>query len=34
VTGHDTLLLVVASGVTGELEDLGREVLENGGEVD
>jgi hypothetical protein len=34
VTGHDTLLLVVASGVTGELENLGSEVLEDGSEVD
>ena len=30
----DTRLLVVAGGVTGELEDLGGEVLEDGGEVD
>jgi hypothetical protein len=34
VAGHDTRLLVVAGGVTGELEDLGGEVLEDGGEVD
>ena len=34
VTGDDTALLVVAGGVTGELEDLGTEVLEDGGEVD
>ena len=34
VTGDDTGLLVVASGVTGQLEDLSGEVLENGGEVD
>ena len=34
VTGNDTALLVVASGVTGKLEDLGSEVLEDGGEVD
>jgi hypothetical protein len=34
VTGHDTLLLVVAGSVAGELKDLSREVLEDGGEVD
>ena len=34
MTGHDTALLVVAGGVTGELQDLGAEVLEDGGEVD
>jgi hypothetical protein len=34
VTGHDTLLLVVAGSVAGKLEDLSGEVLENGGEVD
>lgn len=33
VTGHNTLLLVVAGGVASELEDLSREVLENGSEV-
>ena len=34
VTGHDTSLLVVTSGVTSKLEDLGTEVLEDSGEVD
>lgn len=34
VTGHDTRLLVVTGGVTGELEDLGGKVLEDGGKVD
>ena len=34
VTGNDTRLLVVTGGVTGELEDLGGEVLEDGSEVD
>ena len=34
VTGDDTALLVVAGGVAGELENLGTEVLEDGGEVD
>lgn len=34
VSGNDTRLLVVPGGVTGQLEDLGREVLEDGGEVD
>ena len=34
VAGHDAGLLVVARGVAGELEDLGAEVLEDGGEVD
>jgi hypothetical protein len=34
VTGHDTLLLVVAGSVAGELKDLSREVFEDGGEVD
>ena len=34
VAGDDARLLVVAGGVAGELEDLGREVLEDGGEVD
>ena len=33
VTGHDTALLVITGGVSGELEDLGTEVLEDGGEV-
>lgn len=34
VTGDDTRLLVVASGVASQLEDLGCEVLENSSEVD
>ena len=34
VTGDDTGLLVVASSVTGQLENLSSEVLEDGGEVD
>ena len=34
VTGHDTSLLVVAGGIAGELQDLGAEVLEDGGKVD
>ena len=34
VARHDALLLVVARGVAGELEDLGREVLEHGRQVD
>ena len=34
VTRDDTGLLVVASGVTSELEDFSSEVLENGSEVD
>ena len=31
---HDALLLVIAGSIAGELEDLGREVLEDGREVD
>jgi hypothetical protein len=34
VTGHDASLLVIAGGVTGKLQNLSTEVLENGGEVD
>lgn len=34
VTGHDTRLLVVTGSVTGELENLGGKVLEDGSEVD
>nr|XP_028576880.1 uncharacterized protein LOC114592772 [Podarcis muralis] len=34
VAGDDAGLLVVASGVTGQLEDLGRQVLEHGRQVD
>ncbi len=33
VAGNNAGLLVVASGVSGELEDLGGEVLEDGGKV-
>jgi hypothetical protein len=34
VTGDDTGLLVVAGGVASQLEDLSRQVLKDGGEVD
>lgn len=34
VTGDDTGLLVVTSGVTGQLEDFSSQVLEDSGEVD
>ena len=34
VAGNDTGLLVIASGVTGQLEDLSGQVLEDGSEVD
>jgi hypothetical protein len=34
VTGDDTGLLVVTSGVASQLEDFGSEVLEDSGEVD
>lgn len=34
VTGDDTGLLVVTSGVSGQLEDLSGEVLEDGSQVD
>ena len=34
VTGHDTSLLVVTGSIAGQLQDLGAEVLEDGGEVD
>ena len=34
MTGDDTSLLVVASSITGQLEDFGSEVLKNGSEVD
>lgn len=34
MTRDDARLLVVTGGVTGELENLGSEVLEDGGEVD
>ena len=33
VTGHNSGLFVVLSGVTSEFEDLSSEVLKNGGEV-
>jgi hypothetical protein len=34
MTGDDTGLLVVTGGVSSQLEDLSREVLKHGGEVD
>jgi hypothetical protein len=34
MTGDDTGLLVVAGSVSGQLEDLSSQVLENGSEVD
>lgn len=34
VTGRDGLLLVVSGSVTGELEDLSSQVLEDGSQVD
>jgi hypothetical protein len=34
VTGDDTCLLVVTGSVTGELENLGSQVLEDGSQVD
>ena len=34
VTGDDTGLLVVTSGVTSQLEDLGSQVLKDGSKVD
>ena len=34
MTGDDTGLLVVAGSVTSQLEDFGREVLKDSGEVD
>jgi hypothetical protein len=30
MTGDDTRLLVVASGIAGQLEDFGSEILEHG----
>ena len=33
VAGHDAALLVVTSGVSGKLKDLGGQVLEDGGKV-
>ena len=34
VTGHNTLLFVITSSVTSQLQDLGSEILENGSKVD
>lgn len=34
VTGHDTLLLVITSGITSKLEDFGGKVFEDCGKVD
>jgi hypothetical protein len=34
VTRHNTVLLVVTSGVASEFENLGSKVFEDGGEVD
>ena len=34
MTGHNTVLLVVASSVACEFEDLSSEVFKNGGEID
>ena len=34
MTGNDTRLFVVTGGITGQLENFGSEVFENGGEVD
>ena len=34
MTRDDTGLLVIAGGVTGQLEDFGCEIFENGSEVD
>ena len=34
VTRHDTVLLVITSGVTSQLEDLSSQVFEYGREVD
>lgn len=33
VTRNDTCLLVIASGITGQLEDFSREVFQNSSEV-
>lgn len=33
VTWHDTALLVITGGISGEFEDLGTEVLEDSGQV-
>jgi hypothetical protein len=34
MAGDNTLLLVIASGISSEFEDLGCEVFEDGSEVD
>ena len=34
VTRHNTLLLVITSGIASKLENLGSKVLENSGKVD
>ena len=34
VAGHDASLLIVTSGIAGELQDFGAEVLKDGSEVD
>ena len=34
VAGHNASLLFIAGSVAGELQDLGTEVLKDGGEVD
>jgi hypothetical protein len=34
VTRHNTLLLVITSGVTSQLQNLGSEVLKNSSKVD
>lgn len=34
VSGDDAGLLVVAGGVAGQLEDLSRQILEDGGQID
>ena len=34
VAGNDTSLLVITGGVTGQLEDFGREILKHGSKVD
>ena len=33
MSGHNTVLLVIACGVTSEFEDLGSKVFEDGGEI-
>ena len=34
VTRHNTLLLVITSGIASKLENFGSKILENSGEVD